>query len=332
MKQHFTIYSQRIMIVHSLYPSIKPFNTFQLPVSGSHKLYIEESGNADGIPALFVHGGPGSGCTSNDRRFFDPEKYRIILFDQRGAGRSTPHASLENNTTQDLIDDMEHLRQHLNIGRWMLFGGSWGAALALLYAQQYPNHVLGMVLRGTFLCRQQDLEWFYQSGANKIFPDYWQEFIEPIPAAQRHDIITAYYQLLTGGNELAKMNAAKHWSLWEGRCATLKTNNRVINTFSNTHLALSLARIESHYFINNGFIKENQILDNIDTLLDIPAMIIHGRYDMVCPLNNATNLQKAWKNAELYIIRDAGHSSREPSIIDALIRATNEMTKKVLPH
>lgn len=315
--------------MHSLYPSIKPFNTFQLPVSGQHRLYVEESGDRDGIPVLFIHGGPGSGCSPEDRRFFDPEQYRIILFDQRGAGRSTPHAELAHNTTQDLIDDIEQLRQHLAIDQWVLFGGSWGSTLALLYGQQYPQQVLGMVLRGIFLCRQQDLQWFYQSGANHIFPDYWREFIEPIPAAQRHDMIGAYHQLLTGDNELAKLNAAKHWSLWEGRCATLRPNNDIVDTFSNTHLALSLARIENHYFINNGFIEENQILDNMALLADIPATIIHGRYDMVCTLSNAIALQQAWPSAELHIVRDAGHASRDPGILDALVRATDDMASEL---
>ena len=315
--------------MHSLYPSIKPFNTFQLPVSGQHRLYVEESGDRDGIPVLFIHGGPGSGCSPEDRRFFDPEQYRIILFDQRGAGRSTPHAELAHNTTQDLIDAIEQLRQHLAIDQWVLFGGSWGSTLALLYGQQYPQQVLGMVLRGIFLCRQQDLQWFYQSGANHIFPDYWREFIEPIPAAQRHDMIGAYHQLLTGDNELAKLNAAKHWSRWEGRCATLRPNNDIVDTFSNTHLALSLARIENHYFINQGFIEENQILDNMALLADIPATIIHGRYDMVCTLSNAIALQQAWPSAELHIVRDAGHASRDPGILDALVRATDDMASEL---
>ncbi len=311
--------------MHSLYPSIKPYETTDLPVGNGHVLYVEQSGDPEGIPVLFIHGGPGAGSSAEDRRFFNPEKYRIILFDQRGAGRSTPHAELTNNTTQDLIDDIERIREHYNIDQWALFGGSWGSTLSLLYAQQHPDRVLGMILRGIFLCRQQDLNWFYQYGASQVFPDYWEDFIEPIEADQRGDMIRAYYQLLTGDNELAKMNAAKHWSIWEGRCATLKPNADVVDTFSNIHLALSLARIEAHYFVNDSFIKENQIIENIKSLYGIPAVIIHGRYDMVCSLDNAVALQRAWPDARLQIVRDAGHSSRDPGILDALIRAADEM-------
>jgi len=311
--------------MHPLYPSIKPYQTINLPVDEQHTLYIEESGNHEGIPVLFIHGGPGAGCSKEDRRFFDPEKYRIVLFDQRGSGRSTPHAELENNTTQDLIDDIERIRQHLAINQWVLFGGSWGSTLSLLYAQQHSSRVLGMVLRGIFLCRQQDIDWFYQQGASLVFPDYWQEFVDLIPASERGDMVSAYHKLLTGENELAKMNAAKHWSLWEGRCATLRPNPDVVDTFSNIHLALSLARIEAHYFVNKSFIAENQILDNMDALAGIPATIVHGRYDMICPLDNAVSIHRAWPDAELHIIREAGHASRDPGIVDALVRATDEM-------
>lgn len=313
------------LMMHPLYPSIKPYQTLNLPVDDTHTLYVEESGDYDGIPILFVHGGPGAGCSTEDRRFFDPEKYRIILFDQRGSGRSTPHAELENNTTQDLIDDIERIRQHLKIDQWALFGGSWGSTLSLLYAQQHSSRVLGMILRGIFLCRQQDIDWFYQYGASLVFPDYWKEFEELIPHKQRHNMVEAYYSMLTGDNELAKMNAAKHWSLWEGRCATLRPNPDVVETFSNLHLALSLARIEAHFFVNNSFIAENQILDNMEALAGIPGTIVHGRYDMVCPLDNAVALHQAWPDAELHIIREAGHASRDPGIVDALVRATDEM-------
>lgn len=310
-----------------LYPPIKCNRHFYLDVDEYHQLYVEESGSINGIPILFVHGGPGAGSSPEDRRFFNPEKYRIIIFDQRGAGRSRPHAELKNNTTPDLIEDIEAIRQHLNIKQWVLFGGSWGSTLSLLYAQAYPDNVLGLVLRGIFLCRAADLYWFYQEGASHVFPDYWEKFIEPIHKDKRDDYIAAYYQLLTSDNELAKMNAAKHWSLWEGRCATLRPNREVEDAFSNPHLALSLARIEAHYFINHSFISENQILQNMDKLSDIPGMIIHGRYDMVCPLDNAWQLQQHWASAELHIVRDAGHASREPSIMDALIKATDRMVR-----
>lgn len=313
--------------MHPLYPSIKPYQTFYLPVDKLHTLYVEESGNQAGIPVLFIHGGPGAGCSVEDRRFFDPEKYRIILFDQRGSGRSTPHAELIGNTTQDLIDDIERIREHLGIERWMLFGGSWGSTLSLLYAQSHADRVLAMVLRGIFLCRQQDMDWFYQHGANLVFPDYWQDFVAPIPVSQRENMLKAYYSLLTSDNELAKMNAAKHWSLWEGRCATLRPNPDVVDTFANIHLALSLARIEAHFFINDAFISPNQILENMDALEGIPAIIIHGRYDMVCPLDNAQALHQVWPDSELHIIREAGHASRDPGIVDALVRATDDMAK-----
>jgi proline iminopeptidase len=312
-------------MMHPLYPSIKPYQTINLPVGDLHSLYVEESGHHEGVPVLFVHGGPGAGCSKEDRRFFDPEKYRIILFDQRGSGRSTPHAELKNNTTQDLIDDMERIREHLGVDQWVLFGGSWGSTLSLLYAQQHASRVLGLILRGVFLCRQQDIDWFYQQGANLVFPDYWQEFIAPVPLNQRHNMVDAYHRLLTGDNDLAKMNAAKHWSLWEGRCATLRPNPDVVDTFSNIHLALSLARIESHFFVNKSFIMENQILDNMESLAGIPATIIHGRYDMICPLDNAVALHRLWPEAELHVIREAGHASRDPGIVDALVRASDEM-------
>ena len=311
------------------YPSIKPYHTQHLKVSPLHSLYIEESGSPDGIPILFVHGGPGAGCSAEDRCFFDPEKYRIILFDQRGAGRSTPHACLEQNTTQDLINDIEIIREHLNIEEWALFGGSWGSTLSLLYAQAHPKRVISMILRGIFLCREQDLQWFYQHGASLIFPDYWQDYLEPVTKKDRGNMIAAYYQLLTGDNELAKMQAAKQWSLWEGRCATFRPNNYVIDTFCNTHFAVALARIEAHYFIHEAFIKANQILNNMDCINHIPATIVHGRYDVVCPIDNAFALHECWPASELHIIRDAGHASREPSILDALIKATDSLAHKI---
>jgi proline iminopeptidase len=312
-----------------LYPEIRTNNTYRLPVDDSNELYLEESGDPLGIPILFVHGGPGGGAGAFDRRFFDPEKFRIILFDQRGAGQSTPHASLENNTTQHLIADMERIREYLGVDKWVLFGGSWGSTLALLYAQSFPSRVLGMILRGIFLCRDEDLAWFYQQGADRIFPDYWEDFVAPIPEVERSDMIGAYYQRLTGTNELAKMGAAKAWSQWEGRCSTLRPNPDVVHQFVEPHRALALACIEAHYFVNKAFLTPNQILQNVDKLTGIPGFIIHGRYDMVCPLDGAIALSKAWPEAELHIIRDAGHSSREPSISDALVKATNEMAERL---
>lgn len=312
-----------------LFPEIRTFNEHRLQVSALHNLYIEESGSPDGVPVLFVHGGPGAGCSKYDRRFFDPEQYRIILFDQRGAGNSTPHATLEENTTADLLADMERIRVHLGIEKWLLFGGSWGSTLSLLYAEAHPERVSGMILRGIFLCREQDLQWFYQEGAHRVFPDYWQEYLAPIPEQERHNLIDAYHTRLTGPNELAKMAAAKAWSTWEGRCATLRPNPDVVQHFCDPHVALSLARIEAHYFVNNAFIETDQIIRNAAALEGIPGIIIHGRYDMVCPLDNATALSEAWPEAELHIVRDAGHSSHEPSIVDALVKATNNMLSRL---
>lgn len=311
-----------------LYPDIKPYKTHQLNVETPHQLYIEECGNPEGIPVIFVHGGPGAGCSKQDRCFFDPERYRIILFDQRGAGRSTPHANLKNNNTQALVSDIEAIRELLGLEKWLLFGGSWGSTLSLIYAETYPNRVMGLILRGIFLCRPQDLNWFYQDGASHIFPDYWEDYLHPIPADERGDMMAAYYNLLTGSNELAKMGAAKAWSLWEGRCATLRPNHDMVEAFSDPHLAVSLACIEAHYFVNKAFLEEDQIIRNADLLAGIPGIIVHGRYDMVCPLDNAFALHRVWYDSELHIIRDAGHASREPSIVDALVRATRDMAKR----
>ena len=313
--------------MYLLFPEIKPYQRHDLPINDTHTLYIEECGDPNGIPVLFIHGGPGAGCSKTDRRYFDPERYRIILFDQRGSGRSKPHAELTDNTTQDLIADIETIRKHLDIEQWVLFGGSWGSTLALLYAQTYPETALGMILRGIFLCRESDIHWFYQHGAHHIFPDYWQDFVAPIAEQKRDNLLSAYYEKLTGSNEIAKMNAAKAWSLWEGRCSTLRPSSDVISAFSDTHMATSLACIEAHYFVNKAFIDENQIILNIDKLANIPSVIIHGRYDIVCPLDNALALHQAWPGSELHIIRDAGHSSREPGIVDALVRAANTMAK-----
>lgn len=310
-----------------LYPAIRPNQHYYLPVDDSHQLYVEESGNEDGIPVLFIHGGPGAGCSADDRRFFNPEHYRIILFDQRGAGRSKPHAELAQNTTAELVADIEKLREHLGVEQWVLFGGSWGSTLSLLYAQAFPERVLAMILRGIFLCRPHELHWFYQEGASRIFPDYWQKFIEPIPVDQRDNLIQAYHKLLTSNNELAKMNAAKHWSIWEASCATLRPHQALIDTFGEPHMALALARIEAHYFVNDVFIEHNQILDNMHKLEGIPGTIVHGRYDIICPVENAWELHQHWPNSQLQIVRDSGHGSREPGTIDALVRATDEAAK-----
>ena len=315
----------------NLYPDIEPYARHRLAVDEPHELYLEESGNPDGIPVLVVHGGPGGGCEDYHRRFFDAERFRIILMDQRGAGRSTPLAELEGNSTDTLVQDMETIRQFLGIDRWLLFGGSWGSTLSLVYAEAYPERVLGLVLRGIFLCRPRDIQWFYQEGASRVFPDYWQDFQAPIPEAERGDMVTAYYRRLTSANELEQIQAAKAWSIWEGRCATLHPNSKVVEHFGHPHVAIALARIECHYFMNNAFLEPDQIVRDAGRLANIPGVIVHGRYDMVCPLDNALALHRAWPEAELHIIRDAGHSASEPAIVDALLRGVEEVVAKSLP-
>ncbi|HAT28058.1 MAG TPA: prolyl aminopeptidase [Gammaproteobacteria bacterium] len=312
-----------------LYPELKPYQRHSLKVSELHELYIDEAGNPDGIPVLFVHGGPGGGCDGSSRRFYDPALYRIVTFDQRGCGRSTPHGELSDNTTQDLIADMEAIRVHLGIDSWVLFGGSWGSTLSLLYAQHYPQRVMALVLRGIFLCRQCDFDWLYKDGANRIFPDYWEEFIKPIPQSEWGDLAQAYNSRLLGDDELLRMGVAKAWSAWEGNCSKLRPSPTALAKFTKPHNALALARIETHYFVNKGFIDENYILNNMQSIKDIPGRIVHGRYDMVCPLDNALRLHQQWPNSELVIVRDAGHSASEPGTVDALIRVVADIAKQL---
>lgn len=308
----------------TLYPAIKPYAEHNLKVDDLHTIYIEESGEPTGIPILFLHGGPGAGCDPDQRRFFDPSRYRIILFDQRGCGRSTPHICLINNTTQDLIEDIEKIRDLLQVKKWILFGGSWGATLALLYGQQYPKHVLGFVLRGVFLGRQQELDWlFKEGGVSKFFPDEWQKFIEHVPEDRRSDMIQGYYDLLHGEDEILHMTVAKSWGLWEAECSTLEFNPDNEKRFTNAHFAIGIATIETHYFVNKLFIEENQILDNMSKISHLPAVIVHGRYDMVCTLDNSYALNMAWPDSKLEIIRHAGHAASEAGITNALIAATN---------
>lgn len=310
----------------TLYPDIKPYQTHRLPVQAPHELYIEEAGNPEGIPVLFLHGGPGGGCASRSRCFFDPERYRIILFDQRGCGRSTPHACLEHNNTEALVADIEAIREYFNIPQWMLFGGSWGATLSLIYAQHHPRRVLAIILRGVFLCRQQDLDWFYSDGgANRIFPDYWQDFDDHANRRDGESWIDAYHRQLHGNNELAKMSAAKAWCLWEARCSTLRPNHDIEANMISTHGAIAMSHIENHFFRNDSFLKNYNILDNMASIEDIPGIIVHGRYDIICPLDNAQAVHQRWPVSELLIVRDAGHSAFEAGITDALIKATDEI-------
>lgn len=306
-----------------LYPSIKPYATHELAVSPEHTVYIEESGSVHGVPVVFVHGGPGCGCFPDGRRYFDPERYRIILFDQRGCGKSTPHSELRDNTTQDLIADMEKIRELLKIKQWMLFGGSWGSTLSLAYAQAHPDRVHFLVLRGIFLGTKKEIDWFCQSGASTIFPDYFDDFMSFIPQSERDNLLKAYYERLTGNDELVRMAASKAWSLWEARISTLLPNPKICELFSDPIQASSIARIEAHYFMNDCFLKPNQLLDNMDRIAHIPGIIVHGRYDMICRFEMAWELHQRWPNADLNSVRSAGHSSSEPAICDALVNATN---------
>ena len=307
----------------ALYPAIEANHTGYLEVSGGHELYYEESGNPHGKPAVFLHGGPGGGCTEKMRRFFNPDVYRIVLFDQRGSGKSRPHASLEHNTTWDLVDDIEILRAALQIDRWQVFGGSWGSTLALAYAQTHPEHVTELVLRGIFLLRKKEIQWLYQHGTSELFPELWQGFLDPIAKGERGDMVAAYYKRLTSDDAEVRIEAAKAWSIWEASTSFLLPNEKVMATFGADALALSLARIECHYFVNGGFMEENQLLKNVDKIRKIPAVIIQGRYDVVCPPVSAWDLAQAWPEADLRIVPDAGHAAFEPGNIHELVMATD---------
>ncbi|MFT4650032.1 MAG: proline iminopeptidase [Polaribacter sp.] len=309
-----------------LFPAIKSASTRRFPVSDEHTLYLEESGNPDGIPVVFLHGGPGGSCDPSHRRFFDPEKYRIILFDQRGCGKSKPHANLDNNTTWDLVADLEKIREFLEIDRWVVFGGSWGSTLALAYAINHTDKVLGLILRGIFLARETDVDWFFRGGAARILPEAWERFIAPIPLAERDDIVAAYYSRLTSENEIVRMGAAKAWSIWEGSSITLMPDTTVVEAFSEPHFALSIARIECHYFMNQSFFEPNYLLENAHKLKDIPGFIVHGRYDMVCPIDQALLLHQHWPGSQLRVISNAGHAASEPGISHALVDSCNKMS------
>lgn len=306
-----------------LYPAIEPHRTGRLDVGDGHELYYEESGNSAGKPVVFLHGGPGAGCSPKMRRFFDPGAYRILLFDQRGCGRSTPHASLEHNTTRDLVNDIEHLRESLQIDRWQVFGGSWGSTLALAYAEVHPDRVEELVLRGIFTIRQKELDWLYRKGTSELFPDRWQQFIEPIAPEDRGDLLRAYHALLTGDDSEARLRAAKAWSIWEGSTIMLVPDDKTIAEFGADDMALAVARIECHYFVNGGFMEEGQLLTNIDRIRDIPAVIVHGRYGALCPARNAWELAQAWPEASLRLVDDAGHSAFEAGIVHELVTATD---------
>ena len=309
----------------SLYPPIEPFNSGYMERDG-HQIYYEQCGNPNGKPAVFLHGGPGGGGSIAVRRFFNPEKYNIVIFDQRGCGRSKPHGCLENNTTWDLVDDIEALKNMLEINNWLVFGGSWGSTLSLAYSQTYPKSVSEMVLRGIFMLRKKELDWFYQEGASNIFPEAWEKFLEPIDIDQRNNLMAAYYKIFKSDDEEKKLSAAIAWSRWEGSTSSLSYNPDMANSFSNPKFALAFALIENHYFVNKGFLEdENQLIETgIDIIRHIPTTIVQGRYDIVCPMATAWELSKNWPEAKLIIAPSSGHTAFEKEITHELIKATNE--------
>ncbi|HEY5019563.1 MAG TPA: prolyl aminopeptidase [Steroidobacteraceae bacterium] len=310
----------------ALYPSSRPFQKGRLRVSDLHELYYEQCGNPQGKPAVFLHGGPGGGVNAGMRRFFNPERYHIVLFDQRGCGASRPHAELRENTTWDLVGDIEKLRTHLGIERWLVFGGSWGSTLALAYAERHAERVTELVLRGIFLLRRSELEWFYQNplGAGSIFPDLWEQFVAVIPPAERGEMMQAYYRRLTSDDAATRATAARAWSTWEGATSFLRINPDFVAKFENPEFAAAFARIEAHYFVNGGFLEQDdQLLRDVGRLRNIPAVIVQGRYDMVCPLRSAWDLHRAWPEADFRIVPDAGHSAFESGITRALVAATD---------
>ena len=310
--------------LRSLYPEIEPFDSGFLKVSALHTLYYEQSGNPNGKPVVFVHGGPGGGTSPKCRRFFDPAVYRIVLFDQRGCGKSTPHAELTDNTTWALVADMERVREHLRIDRWLVFGGSWGSTLALAYAETHPERVTEMVLRGIFMLRRSELEWFYQKGCDAIYPDAWETYLNAIPEAERGDLMSAYHRRLTSPDAAVRTAAARAWSVWEGATSFLWQDTSHIASSAEDEFALAFARIECHYFVNGGFFDhDDHLLRNVDRIRNIPAVIVQGRYDVVCPIRSAWDLHRAWPEADLHIVQDAGHSAFEPGNMHELLEATD---------
>ena len=312
------------------YPPIRPYDSGHLRVSPVHEIYYEQSGNPNGKPVVFLHGGPGGGTDSKMRRFFDPKRYRIVLFDQRGCGKSRPSASLQDNTTWHLVADIEALREHLKIGKWQVFGGSWGSTLALAYSQKHPERCTELVLRGIFLLRRWELEWFYQDpdGAGALFPDLWEHYIEPLSAEERRDCMRAYYQRLTSDDRKTLLAAARSWSIWEGALSYIKMNQDAVRKYGDPEFAAAFARIECHYFVNGGWLeRESQLLDDVPRIRHIPATIVQGRFDVVCPMRTAWALHKAWPEADFRIVPDAGHSAFEPGTSRELIRATDRYAR-----
>ncbi len=318
--------AQRHSAPTDLFPALEPYRRGRLKVSALHTLYFEECGNPAGRPLVFLHGGPGGGCESAQRRYFDPRKWRIVLFDQRGCGRSRPHAELRENTTWDLVADIERLRVHLAVRQWLVFGGSWGSTLALAYAQSHPTRVSAMVLRGIFLLRAAEIAWFYQEGASQLFPDAWEDYVGIIPKRERGDLLGAYYKRLTSRDAQLRRKAAQAWSVWEASTSKLVGDPDLIKKFGRGRFAEAFARIEAHYFINRGFFaKDDQLLRNIRRIRHIPGVIVQGRYDVVCPMRSAWDLHRAWPEAELVVVPDAGHSMSEAGIRRALIASTDAL-------
>jgi len=310
------------------FPPIEPYRTGRLRVSDVHELYFEESGDPGGKPVVFLHGGPGFGTEPNHRRFFDPAAYRIVLFDQRGCGKSTPHASLVENTTWDLVADVETLRAHLGIERWQVFGGSWGSTLALAYAETHPDRVTELVLRGIFLVREQEIAWFYQRGTSAIFPDAWEKYVEPIPERERGDFVRAYYKRLTSDDPAERLRAAKAWSVWEGSTSCFAPNRALIEKTAVDEFAVAFARIECHYFVHGAWLEPpRDLLGNVHRIRHIPGVIVQGRYDVVCPMESAWALHRAWPEADLRIVADAGHSAGEPGTVHELVEATDRFRR-----
>ena len=308
----------------TFYPGRQPVSEGRLRVSALHEIHYEECGNPMGKPALVLHGGPGGGISPFLRQMHDPESYRIILFDQRGCGKSTPHAELRENTTWDLVEDIEKLRRHLAIERWQVVGGSWGSTLALAYAETHPERVTELIVRGIFTLRESEIRWFYQQGADALFPDYWEGFLAPIPEAERDDLVSAYYRRLTGGDPMEQLRCARAWSPWEGATRSLLPDEKRVAEFGQDQFAIAFARIECHYFVNKGFFRQDgQLLAGARRLQGIPGVIIQGRYDVVTPAMTAWDLHRAWPEAEFVMVPDAGHTGSEPGIADALVRATD---------
>ncbi|MBD8553087.1 prolyl aminopeptidase [Rhizobium sp. CFBP 8762] len=315
--------------LRTLYPEIEPYASGHLDVGDGHLVYWERVGTPGGKPAVFLHGGPGGGCSAQHRRLFDPNCYDVLLFDQRGCGRSKPHANLDANTTWHLVADIERLRQMTGVESWLVFGGSWGSTLALAYAQTHPDRVSALILRGIYMLTQAEMDWYYQFGVSEMFPDKWERFLAPIPADERHNMVSAYNRRLTGSDRAEQLAAAHAWSLWEGETITLLPEPDLSEAFANPEFALAFARIENHFFFNKGWLEEGQLLRDAHRLSGIPGVIIHGRYDMPCPARFAWALHKAWPMAEFHLIEGAGHAYSEPGILDRLIRATDQFAPEI---